>query len=387
SATLALPSPTLIKDQDKPKTAKEQSRQTPGSSVLQTNENSPKTSAVSVENLIENKRADTNPKGSLSLLRKAEKAPVGTVLPIPTRNAGVENNSPLAVGAGSKTENIIIAASENPVKGSENQVVAPWNTPSSINEMNGTEQPNINTLILAPLSLPMSPFVYQGEIPMPVVKEAVAPPAPIKVLIDKRLRFGVEAFTSAFIFNQSALGWGGGVGVFAERAFQKHWSATGAVRYRFVPKSKTVQSSDLEDYTSQVRYSFGAQYIEQKKNVSGFHLIEIPLGIQWHTGQFALSAFGAPEIVLGALGKIRKSSTSSLSIDNNYYKAENDLYFASDLYRRFSMSVGTGVEWQAFSSLSLSAQFQYYSSLVKPAVDGARGKGFENINMGLKYRF
>ena len=385
SATLALPGANLNKDKNKEKAKKEpeKARRAPSANITQTKESSPEMGAASIAIEGDHKHRISSSKGAVGLLRKAEKAPAGTVLPIPSRNTGLENNMPLTTSTGSKTENNIVATSENLVRGSDTQTVAP-----SLNKgMNGTAQVKGNLMTIESLPLPMQLLVYQSKLPLPLAKLEVASPAPVKVLNDKRLRFGVETFTSAFIFNQSALGWGGGVGVFAERAFHKNLSLTGGIRYRYVPKSDAIQSSDQEDYKSEVRYSFGAQFIRQKKNVTGFHLVEIPFGLQWHSGRLTFTAFGAPEIVLGAFGKVSQSRTSALSLTADYDNSSNDLYFSSDLYRRFSISVGTGVEWQTFGGLSLCAQFQYFGSLVKPAADATKGKGFGNINVGLKYRF
>jgi opacity protein-like surface antigen len=388
STTIPLvPNSTLSKNQNNSNSITEQAENASHSNVSHRNEGNTEKDAISIANQADNKRLNTHSVGTYNLLRKAEKAPAGTVLPIPTKNTDLENNAPVAINPGTKTVNRIIAATENPGKDAGSPASAPLNTTSADNGDTSDKQMGGSLSAFEPLSLPMQLLVNQSVVPTPLVKAEIMPPEPIKVLKDKQLRFGVETFASAFIFDQGAMRWGGGAGVFAERAFQKHWSATAAMRYRYVPKSDAIQSPDAESFTSQVRYSFGAQYIEQKRDITGFHLIELPIGVQWHAGRFALSAFGAPGIVLGALGKVTKSSFSSLSFAPDYNDAESDLYFSSDSYRRFSMSVGTGVEWEAFSGLSLCAQFQYFRGMTKPGLDGTKAKGFENISAGVKYRF
>lgn len=330
-------------------------------------------------------------KNIYELLRKAERAPLGTILPDPAKNASLKQ--PAAVDENSQSVTAINGTLTTAVKTPETGAVAfvdESTNPILPNPKTGlvaSEQKALRLTMFAPLSLPMQEIVYKKALTRSIPTANIVSPKPIKVLKDKRFRMGLEAFASAFIFDQSATRWGGGVGAIAELAFQKHWSATAGLRYRFIPKPASTAVAVQEEYMNLVRYSFGAQYIEQKRDVTGFHVIELPLGLQWHTGRFALSAFGAPGIVLGALGQVTKTSTSSLSFASDYNKSQSDIYFSSDVYRRFSMSVGTGVEWQAFSGLSLCAQFQYYGSLIKPALDGTKEKGFGNINAGIKYRF
>lgn len=332
---------------------------------------------------------NANKKRGNDLLILAQKAPLGTVLPDLTKKSSLEGTLPEAA-----KPDLELTEIESPIPASvANDGLRTDNLSSNMFSSIPTaatlksEQVAKQIAVFDPLSVPIQPIAYKKDQLQPFFDTEIVQPAPVKVLKDKRFSVGVEAFTSVFVFDQNPLKWGGGAGLFTEFGFQKHWSATGGLRYRFIPKAADTQVISQEDYTSLVRYSFGAQYIEQKRDITAFHLIELPLGLQWRAGRFALNAFGAPGIVLGALGQVTNSSTSSLSFTQNYINSQRDIYFSSDVYRRISMSVGTGVAWQAFSGLSFYAQFQYYGSLSKPASDGTKEKGFENISAGIKYKF
>jgi len=172
----------------------------------------------------------------------------------------------------------------------------------------------------------------------------------IKPLRESKFRFGLSATGS---FGQASpdgkrLGFSGGAVV--RYNLTQTWSIASGVQWRYL--SGAWARDTAETGSEQLKYSFGYKLDTWNLETQGMHLIEVPVGLRWKQGAFALEGGFSPGFLVAVQGQLTKGHMESLQ--EGLTTETSKVWLEKNVYHAFAPSFFLGGEWMATRRIGLT---------------------------------
>jgi len=232
--------------------------------------------------------------------------------------------------------------------------------------------------------MPLSERIYQILKRPTTAKEPIA--KKIKPVQDQRFSFGLSLAGVAYKSSDTVGRWAGWtLGAFGDYRLNNNWSLMLGAQARFVPGYNAPGDSSNPNEVSQLRYSFGFQSEEWKRETRGLYYLEVPLSAHWHKGSWSLEAGAASGMLLGVQNRTEYTTESSLepakTIVKKFVKGNSEPYNQN----YFSAFAGAGYRLNNRISLMTKAQYRF-TPVFKTLGEGLKNNGLGNVELGLRLR-